>query len=385
MLKGDRVYPVKEDTLIEETAFWVAWTQINGIGSILIKRLQQHFGTLATAWVASKEQLLQVEGLGLQTIDEIVLQKSRLNPEILLQQHKAQNPSFWTPNQTDIYPRLLLETASPPPVLYYKGKVAVAENQASIPLVGIVGTRSASEYGKRWARNISVALAKSGFTVVSGMAEGIDTEAHLGCLEAGGRTIAVLGTGVDVVYPPRNRELYQQILSQGLVVSEYPAKTPPDRPHFPQRNRIIAGMSRAVIVIEAPVRSGALITARFANDFCRDVYVLPGSLDNARSHGCLELISNGATVILGIDRLLEMLGAMPQLDVSPSSQQLELLPKDLAPELKQVWEAITFESVTFDAIVQRANQPAGEVSSALLQLELMGLVTQLPGMRYQKA
>jgi DNA processing protein len=280
---------------------------------------------------------------------------------------------------------LLLETASPPPVLYYRGKVVVAENQGTTPLVGIVGTRHASEYGKRWTRNISTALAKSGFTVVSGMAEGIDTEAHLGCLEAGGRTIAVLGTGVDVVYPPRNKELYQQILSQGLVVSEYSTKTPPDRPHFPQRNRIIAGMSRAVIVMEAPTRSGALITARFANDFCRDVYVLPGSLDNERSLGCLELISNGATIILGIEHLLEMLGAMPQLDDSPPPRQLELLQADLAPELKQVWDAISFNVLSMDAIVQQTNKSVGEVSSALLQLELMGLVVQLPGMRYQRS
>jgi len=371
--------------LIEEQAFWIAWTQINGIGSILIKRLQQHFGTLAAAWSASREQLLQVEGLGLQTIGEIVLQKSSIDPEKLFLQHQAQNPNFWTPNQTDIYPRLLLETASPPPVLYYRGKVEVAENQGAVPLVGIVGTRHPSEYGKRWTRKISIALAKSGFTVVSGMAEGIDTDAHLGTLEAGGRTIAVLGTGVDVVYPARNKELYQQILSQGLVVSEYSAKTPPDRPHFPQRNRIIAGMSRAVIVIEAPTRSGALITARFANDFCRDVYVLPGSLDNERSHGCLELISNGGTIILGIDYLLKMLGAMPQLDFDPPPQQLELLEINLAPELKQVWEATSDVATPMDLIVQQTNMSVGEVSSALLQLELMGLVSQLPGMRYHRS
>ncbi len=371
--------------MIEEQAFWVAWSQINGVGSISIERLHKHFGTLAAAWSATKEQLLQVEGLGWKTVDAIVSQKSRQEPEKLFRQHQEQNPNFWTPNQKDIYPRLLLETASPPPVLYYRGKVAIGENQGIVPLIGIVGTRHPSEYGKRWARNISTALAKSGFTVVSGMAEGIDTEAHLGTLEAGGRTIAVLGTGVDVIYPARNKELYHQILRQGLVVSEYPGKTPPDRPHFPQRNRIIAGMSRATIVIEAPSKSGALITARFANDFCRDVYVLPGSLDNERSHGGLGLISNGATVILGIEHLLEMLGAMPQLDSSPPSQQLELLPMNLAPELQQVWEAISFEVIPMDAIVQKTNMSVGEVSSALLQLELMGLVSQLPGMRYQRS
>lgn len=372
--------------MVEETAFWLAWSQINGIGPILLRRLQQQFGTLAAAWSADRTSLLAVEGMGLQVVDKVVIERSRIHPETLLQQHQQQNPSFWTPNQTDIYPRLLLETASPPPVLYYRGKVDIQENQGFTPLIGIVGTRHPSEYGKRWTRKISTALAKNGFTVVSGMAEGIDTEAHQACLEAGGRTIAVLGTGVDVVYPPRNRELYQQILQQGLVMSEYPDKTPPDRPHFPQRNRIIAGMSRVVIVMEAPVKSGALITARFANDFCRDVYVLPGSLDNERSHGCLALINNGAGVILGVEHLLEMLGAMPQLDATPSAQQLELLPSpDLAPELQQVWNAIASESMPFDAIVQQTNMSAGAVSSALLQLELTGLVMQLPGMRYQRS
>ncbi len=372
--------------MVAERAFWLAWSQINGIGPILLRRLQQHFGTLAAAWSADRTALLAIEGLGLQMVDTVVRERSRIAPETLLQQHQQQNPEFWTPNQTDIYPRLLLETASPPPVLYYRGKVDVPENQGLKPLIGIVGTRHPSEYGKRWTRKISTALAKNGFTVVSGMAEGIDTEAHQACLEAGGRTIAVLGTGVDVVYPPRNQVLYQQILQQGLVTSEYPAKTPPDRPHFPQRNRIIAGMSRAVIVMEAPTRSGALITARFANDFCRDVYVLPGSLDNERSHGCLALISNGATVILGVEHLLEMLGAMPQLDANQSPQQLELLSiPDLEPELKQVWEAITLESMPFDALVQQTNMSAGAVSSALLQLELIGLITQLPGMRYQRS
>ncbi len=227
--------------------------------------------------------------------------------------------------------------------------------------------------------------AQNGFTVVSGLAEGIDTEAHRGCLEAGGRTIAVLGTGVDVVYPPSNRELYKQILQQGLVLSEYPVGTPPDRAHFPRRNRIIAGISRAVLVMEAPTKSGALITARFANDFCRDVYVLPGSLDNLRSLGCLGLLSKGAQVILSEGHLLEMLGAMPQLDSVEKSKSFEPLPlPNLEPELKQVLDAIALECMPFDLIVQQTGYSAGSVSSALLQLELMGLVSQLPGMRYQR-
>ncbi len=371
--------------MLEERAFWLAWSQISGIGPVLLRRLQQHFGTLAAAWQASPAALLEVEGFGSQTLEVVVAERSRLDPEQLLLAHTQENPHFWTPADSLEYPRLLLEIPSPPPVLYYRGEVELPESQGITPLIGIVGTRSPSEYGKRWTRKISAALARNGFTVVSGLAEGIDTEAHQACLEAGGRTIAVLGTGVDVVYPPRNRELYKQILARGLVLSEFPAETPPDRAHFPRRNRIIAGLCRALLVMEAPTKSGALITARFANDFCRDVYVLPGSLDNSRSLGCLGLLSTGAQVILSEGHLLEMLGAMPQIDVFEPLRQVESLPvPELEPELKLVLDVIAFESMPFDLIVQKTSYSAGIVSSALLQLELMGLVSQLPGMRYQR-
>ena len=376
----------KDGQLVEERAFWLAWSQITGIGPVLLRRLQQHFGTLAEAWKASAAALGEVEGFGRQTIEVVVATRSQIHPEQLLKQHEQENPHLWTPADTAEYPRLLLEVPSPPPILYYRGEVQLQENQGIKPLVGIVGTRDASEYGKRWTRKISAALARNGFTVVSGLADGIDTEAHRACLEAGGRTLAVVGTGVDVVYPPRNRELYKQILAQGLVLSEYPAKTPPDRTHFPPRNRIIAGISRAVLVMEAPTRSGALITARYANDFCRDVYVLPGTLDNPRSLGCLDLLSKGAQVILSESHLLEMLGAMPQLDVSALASptvEPQALP-NLEPELGQVLEAIALDSMPFDLIVQQTGMSTGAVSSALLQLELMGLVSQLPGMRYQR-
>ena len=369
--------------MTEERAFWLAWAQISGVGPVLLQRLQQHFGTLATAWQASPAALQAVEGMGTQTLEQVTAARSQLHPVEFCLAHAEQNPYFWTPADSNEYPRLLLEIASPPPVLYYRGVVNEKENQGSKPLVGIVGTRSPSEYGKRWTRKISMALARNGFTVVSGMAEGIDTEAHQGCLDAGGRTIAVLGTGVDVVYPPRNQKLYEQILQQGLVLSEFPSKTTPDRAHFPRRNRIIAGLCRAVLVMEAPTKSGALITARFTNDFGRDVYVLPGSLDNPRSHGCLGLLNKGATVILSEGHLLELLGSMPHIDPAPTAFEQLSLPS-LEPELQQVLTTIASESMSFDTIVQQTGYATGIVASALLQLELLGLVSQLPGMRYQR-
>ncbi|NET66708.1 MAG: DNA-protecting protein DprA [Moorea sp. SIO1G6] len=366
----------------EERAYWLAWSEVPGIGSVLLQRLHQQFGTLAEAWKASASELGAVEGFGVRLIERVVKMRGQTNPQQLLEQHLVKNPCFWTPADGE-YPRLLQEIPSPPATLYYSGLVDLQENYGSKPIVGIVGTRNPTEYGKRWTRKISATLAKHGFTVVSGMAVGIDTQAHRGCLEAGGRTIAVLGTGLDVVYPLSNSYLYKQIQEQGLVISEYPASTKPARSNFPQRNRIIAGLSRAVLVMEAPNKSGALITARLANEFCRDVYALPGSLDNPNSIGCLGLLNRGAHVILSEGHLLEMLGAIPELD--PHSAIEKPLPvPTLEPELAKVLDAIAFEPTSFDIIVQQAALEAGSVSSALLQLELMGLVSQAPGMRYRR-
>jgi DNA processing protein len=379
--------------LEQERAYWLAWSQISGVGPILQQKLQQHFGTLSAAWKANRTQLGEVEGFGSQTLQKVVQQRSSLHPEEFLSKHEQVNPNFWTPADAD-YPRLLLEVPTPPAVLYYRGKVELSENLAQKPIVGIVGTRKPSEYGIRWTRIISTALAKSGFTVVSGLAAGIDTESHVATLKAGGRTLAILGTGVDVVYPAQNLQLYKEILNSGLVISEYPTKTPPNRTHFPRRNRIIAGLSRAVLVMEAPMKSGALITANYANDFGRDVYVLPGRIDDYPAQGCLKLLSQGATPILKeLDELLKMLGAIPQLDVIDTQEIQKLaspelhskLPPELPPELQRVINTITSESLPFDLIVQKCQISTGEVSAALLQLELMGLITQLPGMRYQRS
>lgn len=379
----------EERTLVEERAFWFAWSQINGVGPVLLRRLQKHFGSLATAWEADPMALIDVEGFGAQTADAIVAERKELDPAALLDQHESENPQFWTPADAD-YPRLLLETPDPPALLYYRGKVDLLENQGSTPMVAIVGTRDPSDYGRRWTRRFTTTLAQSGFTVISGLAEGIDTEVHRSCISLNGRNLAVLGTGVDVVYPWSNRQLHQQVLEHGLLLSEYPAGTQPDRTHFPRRNRIIAGLSRATIVMEAPLRSGALITAHVANDYGRDVYVLPGSLDNPKAIGCLHLLNKGAQVILSEAHLLEMLGTLPPLMLLAPVHQTQI-PLDLAPELEKVLQILTnfpqdggIDSLPFDLIVQQSELHAGSVSSALLQLELMGLVSQQPGMRYQR-
>lgn len=408
---------------IEERKYWLAWSQISGVGPILLQRLSQHFGKLENAWKSSPAELRKIEGFGFNTLEKVVQQRSKITPEKLLIEHQQINPNFWTPADLE-YPQLLREIPTPPPVLYYRGEIDLQENSGEKPLVSIVGTRKPTEYGIKWTRQISTALAKNGFTVVSGMAEGIDTESHTAAIKAGGRTIAVVGTGVDVIYPLKNKDLYQQILKSGIVISEYPTKTAPNRTHFPRRNRIIAGLSRAVLVIEAGTKSGALITATYANEFCRDVYALPGRVDDEPSQGCLKLISQGAGLInQQLNELLMMLGAIPQIDIEtslinshpvpvPISTQVETpkvetpkvetskveTPKvetykaetyqletpKLEPELQKILDTLDVEFLPFDLIVQKTSMDAGVVSGSLLLLELMGLVSQLPGMRYKK-
>nr|WP_310484153.1 DNA-processing protein DprA [Chamaesiphon sp. VAR_48_metabat_403] len=379
----------------QERIYWLAWSKVNGVGPILVDRLYQQFGSLEAAWHAPDEKILQIEGVGVLSGAKILAARAAIDPVKLLAEQAIANPNWWARSDAD-YPRLLAEIPSAPGILYYRGQVTTIQQSGDLT-IGIVGTREPSKYGIKWAREISTCLAKNGFTIVSGMALGVDTEAHRACLEAGGKTIAVVGTGVDVVYPPSNRQLAADIQQHGLIVSEYPAGTQPNRPHFPARNRIIAGLSRVTIVIEAPVKSGALITAYQANDFNRDVYILPGAIDNPNALGCLGLLSRGAQPILGLKHLLELLSSIPQLD----SQQLQLplmpqpdfapaTPKvqapaiELDPDLHQIWLLVSDDPIDFDDLVSKSQLPVATVSSRLLQLELLGSIVQLPGMRYQR-
>ena len=365
--------------MIQERAYWLAWSQIKGIGAVSLNKIYQHFGSLQTAWNAPAIAFAEVEGINGKAARAIERYRAKDLPGRLIAPHLEQNPQFWTPSD-ELYPRLLAEIPSPPPLLYYRGQIEPEENMGSKPMIAIVGTRNPSEYGRHWAKKLTQALVSHGFGVVSGMAAGIDAVAHHTCLENNGRTIAVLGTGVDQIYPFSNRDLYHQLSKKGLIVSEYPAQTQPDRGHFPARNRLIAGLCRAVLIIEAPQRSGALITARYANDFGRDVYVLPGSLDNPKALGCLGLLNSGAHVILGSEHFLELLGTMPCLDRLLSTAKAK---PNLSPDLALIYDLIDRESIPIDAISQQTGLAIDKILATLSQLEMMDLVIQLPGMRYQ--
>ncbi len=360
-----------------EGAYWLAWSQVPGITPNVLTKFVEYYGNVEQAWLADLSELKAIARLRPNLVEAIASTRGQLHPEKFLTEHLRHNPHFWTPAAPD-YPRLLLETSSMPPVIYYRGEVQPEENQGIVPLLAIVGTRNPTEHGCRWARKLSSYLAKYGFSIVSGMAKGIETIAHEACLTAKGRTIAVLATGVDVVYPQQQQFIYQQILAQGgLILSEYPAGSNPDSNRFRARNRLIAALCRGVLVIEASEQSGCLITARQANELGRDVYVLPNSPEIPQARGCLRLLNEGANLILSEEELLIQLGTVPQLDsVKPQP--------DLTPDLAQVFQAVKIEPTAFEAIVQKSNLPSGLVAGALLELELLGLVSQLPGMMYQQ-
>ncbi len=393
-----------------ERAYWLAWSKIKDVGPVLIKRLHERFGSLALAWQADPADLLSVDGIGLVTADQIRELRSQLIPEQLLKNHETQYPHFWTPADPD-YPRLLWQIPDPPPVLYYRGPLR--PNDSLTVTASIVGTRHPSPYGRRWTQRLSRRLSQRQITIVSGMANGIDTYAHQSCLDHQGQTIAVLGNGVDIIYPRNNEQLYQEILETGLVLSEYPDGTPPDRGHFPRRNRIIAGLSHATLVTEAPERSGALITAYLANDYGRHVYALPDGLDNPTCRGCLVLINTGAGIIMGEDQLVKELlniGITNQKThkdsnhanrtseaarksttmtdntsaVVSDNQPERILEAELDVGLQHILQNIPDTPISLDNLVKTTQLDTSALLGGLLQLELVGLITQLPGGQYQR-
>ncbi len=380
-------------TTDREKIYWLSWSKIRGLGAVSLKKIYDHFGSLERAWTVSPQELLKIDGIGNKLCNSIQEEKQKIDPEKLFLKHIEKNPNFWNPHETE-YPQLLLEIPSSPSILYYQGTVNLSENQGITPLIGIVGTRKPTEHGRRWTYNIAKTLAENGFTVVSGLAEGIDTVAHRGCLDGGGRTIAILGNGLDRVYPTSNRQLMREISEKGLILTEYEYGSQPERGNFPARNRIVAGMCRAILVMEAPEKSGALITARYANEFNRDVYTLPNTPDNPQARGCLRLIHNGAEVIITEEELLSSLGVIPSLDqtqqlslfsvASPSLPEKTKEEPSLSSTFKIVYDSIEVNPTIFDMIVEKSNLNSGEVSGILLQLELEGLITQLPGMMYIK-
>lgn len=344
-----------------ETAYWLAFSRVPHIGPVRIERLVERFGTLEQAWSAPANSLRAV--LEPRPLGELLGVRSRTEPLKVLETVCSRGIRAMHPGHAE-YPRLLREISGRPSILFVRGRLRPEDEVA----VGIVGTRRATSYGRQVAERVAGELAQAGVTIVSGLARGVDAAAHRAALEAGGRTIAVLGSGVDVIYPAEHRRLAEQILESGAIVSEQPPGAKPDAQNFPARNRIISGMSLGVVVIEAPLRSGTLITASFAGDQGREVFVIPGSVLASNSDGANQLLRDGARLVRNAQDVLEDLnldrrGAQPQ-------QPALLLEGDEA----RVYAIIGDEPKHIDELAEATGLPASAVAALLFPMELRGLV-----------
>jgi len=359
---------------MDERAFWIAFNRVPGIGPTRLTALLEQCGDIATAWKAPL-QTLQAAGLDRRSIENLLTARKQLDPEVELAQviRRGYGVFCWDDRG---YPTSLRKIPQPPPVLYVRGRL---EEQDELS-VAIVGTRQVSAYGREVARELGGELARRGVTVVSGLALGVDAIAHQAAVDAGGRTIAVLGSSVDQIYPARNRRLALQVIEQGALVSEYPLGTKPEASNFPPRNRIISGLSLAVVVVEAGKRSGALITASFAAEQARDVFAVPGSILSPGSEGCNRLIQDGAFPVTSIGDLLESL----QLANVVAHQEARVT-VPASPEEELVLQHISTEPQHMNEIMRAAPLGHSEVSSLLAMMELKGLVRQVGLMQYVRA
>jgi DNA processing protein len=277
------------------------------------------------------------------------------------------------------WPPALLQTADPPLLLYVQGDVTML----SRPALAIVGSRNPTPQGRDNARNFAKALGELGYVIVSGLARGIDGAAHQGALEASSGTVAVVGTGLDQVYPPSHQELAQRIAHNGALVSEFAPGTPGLPEHFPLRNRIIAGLTQGTLVVEAALQSGSLITARLALEGGREVFAIPGSIHSPQSKGCHRLIKQGAKLVESAADIVDELGGARRRAASPATQ-LEAAPDNADPHFAALLQALGHDPVTLDALMARTGCSASELSALLLELELRGEVARLPGGLYQR-
>jgi DNA processing protein len=367
----------------EEIAAWLRLTQTEGVGAVTARNLLKHFGLPQNIFAAGASALIKVVPQALATT---LLAAPSAEFEALLKRTLAwveqEGRHIITLADPD-YPRALLDTADPPAMLYAIGDLALL----SRPAIALVGSRNASVQGMRDAQAYGATLAAAGWCVISGLAQGIDSAAHIGALEAAGgaSTIAVIGTGADIVYPARNRALAHRIAEAGLILSEYPLGTPAIAANFPRRNRIISGLASGVMVVEAAIHSGSLITARLALDQGREVFAVPGSIHSPLSKGCHWLIRQGAKLVESAEDVLEELrpsqaGRMQRLPLPASARAKPQLDADLQTML----EVMGFDPVDFNTLIERAGTDAATLATQLLSLELAGAIEVLPGARYRR-
>lgn len=357
---------------IDDTSLWICLQKIEGLGGQGICKLLQKFGEPAHIFGASYQDLKTV-------VPETVASAIKQGPDLSL----AETTLQWLNQENShlitladaAYPKALLEIPDPPPILYAKGNL----DCLNMPSIAIVGSRNASVQGEKNAESFAQSLAESGLCIISGMALGIDGAAHRGALKANhGKTIAIVGTGLDIVYPAKHRELAHQIAEQGLILSEFAIGTPSRPQNFPRRNRIISGLSLGCLVVEANVQSGSLITAKLAAEQGREVFAIPGSIHSPVSKGCHELIKQGAKLVDRIQDITDELA--PHLSIFIP----EYLSTKDSHETNELLEIMGFDPISIDALTELTGLTSDDLSATLLMLELENKIASLPGGRYQR-
>ena len=359
---------------MDDKAYRVALNKVAGIGPVRTAALLAACGTAEAAWHASIQQL-KAAGLDRRALENLLQARRDLDVAAEWERVCRAGVRVMTLDDDD-YPANLRQIDAPPPLLYVRGELQPNDLWA----VAIVGTRRASVYGREVAHTLARDLANAGVTVVSGLALGIDTVAHQAAVDAGGRTLAVLGSGVDQIYPPTNRGLAQAIVAQGAIISEYPLGVRPEAGNFPPRNRVISGLSKGVVIVEAGERSGALITARFAAEQNRDVFAVPGSILHPGSVGCNMLIQQGATPLLASQDVLQQLN-LDQVGAQRAAQAV--ISAD--PQEAHLLTRLTREPCHVDDLVRASSLSAPQVVALLAMMELKGLVRQVGAMTYVRA
>jgi len=348
--------------------YYHALKLVPSLGAKRIKTLLDYYGSPFDAWRATKPELLSLERFGPVVAEEFINIRTKLDPDQAWEEVVQKNISVVTWEEAD-YPSLLKEIHDPPPLLYYQGNLKLLNN----PSLAIIGSRKHTHYGQEVAFSFASKLAGYGMTIISGMARGIDSWVHKGALEAGGYTAAVLGCGVDICYPPENRSLKEKITGLGIVLSEFPPGVSPLPQHFPQRNRIISGLSLGTLVIEAAERSGALITAGFALEQGREVFAVPSGISSPHSKGCHKLLKDGAKLVETVGDILE------ELYLPLKNEQIVT---GNEPRTGTLLDFISHEPRLLEEIIIASKKNAAEVHVLLLELELDGKVKQLPGKYY---
>lgn len=368
-------------------AYWIGLTRVNGLGPKRFQLLLKKFGDPETVWKAGENSLAEVLGAHSPVLKNLLECRDSLDltKEItMLERNEVRVLTLADPE----YPVRLLNIHDPPPVLYLRGSLPGPDAKT----MAVVGSRRATPYGKAVAEQLGYDLTVNGFVVVSGLARGIDTCAHRGALKAKGPTIAVLGCGVDIVYPRENKGIFQEIIENGAIISEFPLGTPPEARNFPARNRIISGLSLGVVVVEAAEDGGALITADFALEQGRDVFAVPGPITSRYSRGTNRLIKEGARLIEGVADIIEEYPLVGGCLPSKPTEQLSWPVEEpltnriaLSEEERVLVELLSLDPVAVDHLIAVSGLTASRVNSILMFLEMKGLVRQLPGRRYIRA